>query len=105
MLQGPLALDGALQVLGRGGLLGDFAFEVTSTLGRELVFAAGHAVHHYAVLMQHCRDHGLPVSAHFGKAPATVAHELGIGGMNAAAARTKVQINEELPCKNLSLAA
>jgi len=104
-LQGPLVLDEAVRVLGRGGLLGEFGFEVRSTLGRELVFLAGHAVHHYAVLMQHCEEHGIPVGEHFGKAPATVAHDLGIAVMKAPTASTKAQINQELPCKTPTFTA
>lgn len=104
-LQVAHALDAPLQVRGRGGVLGDFGFEVTSTLGRELVFLAGHAVHHYAVLMPHCHEHGITVSQHFGKAPATVAHELGLAVMKAPPAGTKVQINQELTCTTPTLTA
>ena len=104
-LQGSLGLDEAVRVRGRGGLLGEFGFEVRSTLGRELVFVASHAVHHYAVLMQHCQEHGIPVGEHFGKAPATVAHELGIAVMKAPTASTKVHIHQELTCTTPTLTA
>ena len=55
-------------------LAGEFNFEVESSLGRELVFVASHAVHHYALLAAHLRQLGLPVPEGFGLAPATVAH-------------------------------
>ena len=70
-----IALDTPLQVRGRGGLAGEFEFTVGSTLGRELVFVASHAVHHYALLQTHCTANGIELPADFGKAPATVAHE------------------------------
>ena len=63
------------QVRGLGGLAGDFGFAVQSTLGRELVFVASHAIHHYALLQAHCRQHGILTGAQFGRAPATVAHD------------------------------
>jgi len=69
------SLDAPLQVRGLGGLAGDFHFAVASSMGRELVFAASHAIHHFAVLQPHCAQHGIPIGAEFGRAPATVAHE------------------------------
>lgn len=68
-------LDTPVQVLGRGGLAGDFGFAVGSSIGRELVFVASHAIHHYALLKPHCIEHGIPIAADFGRAPSTVAHE------------------------------
>jgi len=69
------SLDAPVQARGRGGLAGDFGFEVTSSVGRELVFVASHAIHHYALLKPHCIRHGIPIGAEFGRAPSTVAHE------------------------------
>ena len=57
------------------GSAGQWPVEVPSTLARELVFVASHAVHHYAVLVAFCREHGIAIDADFGKAPATVAHQ------------------------------
>ena len=68
-------LDAPLRVHGRGGAGGEFAFTVASSLGRELVFVASHAVHHYALLHAHCKQHGIATAADFGKAPATIAHQ------------------------------
>jgi len=68
-------LQQPLCVRGLAGLAGELAFALPSTLGRELVFVASHAVHHYALLASHLRQHGLPVPGEgFGVAPATRAH-------------------------------
>ena len=37
-------LEAPVQVRGRGGLAGDFGFAVSSSVGRELVFVASHAI-------------------------------------------------------------
>jgi len=68
-------LTAAVQVHGQGGLGGEFHFSVPSTVGRELVFVASHAIHHFALLQAHCKQHGVPTGTTFGKAPGTVAHE------------------------------
>jgi hypothetical protein len=65
-----------LQVLGQGGIEGEHCFQVTSSMGRELAFVASHAVHHFAMLVGHCQQHGIPTPEGFGKAPATRAHEI-----------------------------
>ncbi|MBC2875521.1 MULTISPECIES: DinB family protein [Streptomyces] len=44
-----------------------------STVGRELVFVAHHAVHHLAVMVPLARALGVDVPAEFGYAPATLA--------------------------------
>lgn len=69
-----LDLEQPLAVRGLAGLAGEFGFEVASSLGRELVFVASHAVHHYALLVAHLRQLGLPMPEGFGVAPATLAH-------------------------------
>ncbi len=95
----PDMLDRPVQVLGQGGITGDFDFCVTSSVGRELAFLASHAVHHFALLAEHLQRHGVPVPAHFGKAPATVANEI---ATHRAAAQSD---NQELSCPSLSLSA
>lgn len=72
---GGASLTTAVQVHGQAGLGGEFHFSVPSTLGRELVFVASHAIHHFALLQAHCKQHGVPTGETFGKAPGTVAHE------------------------------
>jgi hypothetical protein len=68
-------LERPLRVRGLGGLGGEFSFEVVSTVARELVFLSSHAVHHYALVKQHCLAEGIELGVDFGKAPATLAHE------------------------------
>jgi hypothetical protein len=95
----PDMLDRPVRVLGQGGIIGDFDFCVTSSVGRELAFLASHAVHHFALLAEHLQRHGVPVPTHFGKAPGTVANEI-------ATHRTAAQSdNKELSCLRLSLSA
>lgn len=72
---GAAALTTAVQVHGQAGLGGEFRFTVPSTIGRELVFVASHAIHHFALLQAHCKQHGVSTGETFGKAPGTVAHE------------------------------
>ncbi len=59
----------------RGGLGGEENFVSFSTIARELLFLASHAVHHYALIQLHCREQGIDLGANFGKAPATVRYE------------------------------
>lgn len=81
-------LDAAVKVLGIAGTAGEFGFAAPSSLARELAFVASHAVHHFALLSTHCQHNGTPLPAHFGKAPATVAHERSL-------------ITKEEPCPTL----
>lgn len=84
------ALRAPLLVAGVIGPLGEQRFAVPSTVGRELVFVTSHAVHHLALLQPHCRQHGLTTDRHFGKAPATIAHERATARLHHAA--------KEAPC-------
>ncbi len=68
--------DTPIDVHGVGGATGEFIFSVKSTVGRELVFVASHAVHHFALLKVYCKEHGISTDANFGQAPSTVAHQL-----------------------------
>lgn len=81
-----------VQVRGQCGLAGEFTFSVPSSVGRELAFAASHAVHHLALIKPHCLAQGLAIDADFGKAPATVAHER--------ARAAALPHLEENPCKH-----
>lgn len=58
----------------RGGLDGEDNFISFSSLARELLFLASHAVHHYAVIKMHCAAQGISLGEDFGKAPSTVRH-------------------------------
>lgn len=81
-----LALDAAIQawnrpasepltVLLRGRLDGRVELASPSSLARELMFLAGHAIHHYALIASHASAQGLPLPEGFGKAPATAHHQ------------------------------
>lgn len=59
----------------QGGLGGDERFIVVSSPLRELLFVAGHAIHHFAILKPLLQAAGVAVPADFGKAPGTVRFE------------------------------
>jgi hypothetical protein len=61
----------------RGGAAGEDNFVTFSTAGRELLFIASHAIHHYAMIKLHCAQAGIALAADFGKAPSTLRHERG----------------------------
>jgi hypothetical protein len=63
-----------IEVRGLGGTGGGLSFCVRSSLERELVFVAMHAIHHYAMVCEACLASGVELPAGFGRAPATVAH-------------------------------
>ncbi len=69
-------MDTPIDIHGVGGATGEFIFAVKSTVGRELVFVASHAVHHFALLKLYCKEHGILTDTNFGQAPSTVAHHL-----------------------------
>lgn len=92
--------DLLLTVRGLCGLDGSARFAAVSSLGRELAFVASHAVHHFALLLPHARQQGLPLPAGFGLAPATAAHRRGLA--EAAVASPLVQ---ESPCPSAALPA
>ncbi len=83
-LSSPCAIDLGRPVTLRGqaGLVGEFAFEVSSSVGRELVFVASHAVHHYALLVAHAQQHGIVLPSGFGIAPSTVAYQRAAAAIN-----------------------
>lgn len=74
------------------GVAGECSCTADSSFGRELLFVTSHAVHHFALLQLHCRQHGISMGADFGKAPATVAHERSL------AHATPHDIEKEPPC-------
>lgn len=95
-----LPLERPVTVVGQAGLAEELGFAVTSTIGRELVFVASHAVHHYALLQSHCRQQGIDLGADFGKAPATVAHERG-----GAITPSSTFLRKDTPCTPTKMAA
>jgi uncharacterized damage-inducible protein DinB len=50
----------------------DTAPLIGSTVGRELMYAVAHAIHHYALIAVMCGMLGVPVPAGFGVAPSTL---------------------------------
>ena len=46
-----------------------------STIGRELMYAVAHAIHHYALIGVMCGMQGVPLPAGFGVAPSTLKHQ------------------------------
>lgn len=52
---------------------------LSSTMARELAFAAHHAIHHYAMIASIAREHGVEPPQGFGRAPSTIRHEAGPG--------------------------
>lgn len=71
-----LGLDEPIGVVTRCGVAGEYELRTRSSVGRELMFVASHAVHHFALLKVACAPHGVAFCAAFGKAPATLRHEL-----------------------------
>jgi hypothetical protein len=47
---------------------------LTSTVGRELAFCTGHAIHHYAIIRLLCAEFDTKLPEHFGVAPSTLRH-------------------------------
>jgi uncharacterized damage-inducible protein DinB len=71
----PQDLDATVEVLLLGRLDGSVQFSAPSTVLRELLFVTSHATHHYALLVNLLRAHGVALPVNFGKAPATAQHE------------------------------
>lgn len=65
----------AIAVAFDGGAEGDERFVSGSTPLRELIFVAGHAVHHYALLRLALKAEGLTLPENIGKAAATIRYE------------------------------
>lgn len=57
------------------------AGHASSSLGREIIFCIGHAIHHYAIIAMMLRAQGHPIPEGFGVAPSTVRHRLGLAGV------------------------
>ena len=93
-------LEQPLRVHGQGGPAGEFDFATGSSIGRELVFLASHATHHYALLQVYCEQHGIATDPNFGRAPSTVAHARG-----ANAEITSDTQKKELACPTSQTAA
>lgn len=72
----PLALELPMQVVSTVGYDGSPPLCTASTLGRELIYAVAHAIHHYALLAVMCRKMCISVPEGFGIAPSTLQHRV-----------------------------
>jgi hypothetical protein len=68
-------LDRAIPVRARVSYTADGSPTAMSTVGREIMFAVVHAIHHYALIGVMCGMLEIPVPAGFGVAPSTIKHE------------------------------
>lgn len=68
------ALENHIQVRADVGIDAPHYAQVASTLGRELMFCASHAIHHYALMKIIAEAFGMTSDAQFGLAPST-AHQ------------------------------
>jgi hypothetical protein len=65
-------LDCPINVRTRVNYVGDAAPLIGSTVGRELMYAVAHTIHHYALITVMCAMLKIPVPAGFGVAPSTL---------------------------------
>jgi uncharacterized damage-inducible protein DinB len=70
-----LALELPIQVMSKVNYEGETASATASSLGRELMYAVAHAIHHYALLAVMCGLLEVPVPFGFGFAPSTLQHQ------------------------------
>ena len=70
-----LALELPIQVMSKVNYEGEAASATASSVGRELMYAVAHAIHHYALLAVMCGLLGVPVPFGFGFAPSTLQHQ------------------------------
>ena len=54
---------------------GSGACSASSTIGREIMYAVSHAIHHYALIGMICDMRKMPVPQDFGVAPSTIAYQ------------------------------
>ena len=68
-------LDRPIDVRAEVSYVEEEAPAMRSTLGRELMYAIAHAIHHYALMAVMCGMMGVPLPAGFGIAPSTLKHQ------------------------------
>jgi len=71
----PGTLSLPLHVVSKVNYDGEVASTSASSLGREMMYAVAHAIHHYALLAVMCGLLGVRVPFGFGIAPATLQHQ------------------------------
>ena len=71
----PLALELPINVQSRVSYEGESSPLSASSVGRELMYAVAHAIHHYALLAVMCGLLGVRLPFGFGIAPSTLQHQ------------------------------
>jgi hypothetical protein len=71
----PLALELPINVLSKVSYEGESSPICASSVGRELMYAVAHAIHHYAFLAVMCGLLGVRVPSGFGIAPSTLEYQ------------------------------
>lgn len=71
----PGALDLPIYVRSKVSYDGHGSSLISSTIGREVVYAVAHAIHHYALLGIMCALMGIRLPHGFGVAPSTLQHQ------------------------------
>lgn len=72
---GPAQLDRVIEARCQTSYNDAVSSSASSTLGREMMYAVSHAVHHYALIAMICRLRKIPVPASFGIAPSTLQYQ------------------------------
>lgn len=71
----PGALQLPIKVRSKVSYAGEQAEVISSTVGREVMYAVAHAIHHYALLGVMCGLMGIRTPRGFGVAPSTLQHQ------------------------------
>lgn len=72
---GPAQLDRAIEARSRLSCAEASSSTAASTLGREVMFAVSHAMHHYALIALICGLRKISVPPNFGMAPSTLEYQ------------------------------
>ena len=69
-----LSTDRAIEARYKISYAGSGSCSASSTIGREIMYAVSHAIHHYALIGLICGVRKIPVPQDFGVAPSTIAY-------------------------------
>jgi hypothetical protein len=69
-----LPADRPIQVLSRISYASPAVCAAPSTVGREVMYAVSHAIHHHALIAMICGPRKISLPSDFGVAPSTIAH-------------------------------
>lgn len=70
-----LSADRPVEVRSKISYAAPLSCAVASTLGREIMYAVSHAIHHHALIGMICSLRKIAVPSDFGVAPGTLAHQ------------------------------